>query len=71
MNAIPTRRSLLKAGGSLVVGFSLAAHLPRALAQAGAQGAAPAGRPGKPVALDEVDRYLAIGPDGRVTVFSG
>jgi CO/xanthine dehydrogenase Mo-binding subunit len=47
--------------GLLVVAFSLA---PR-FTFASASGAA------KPVAPDLVDSYLAIGPDGRVTVYSG
>jgi xanthine dehydrogenase molybdopterin-binding subunit B len=64
MTHVSTRRSLLKAGGSLVVGFSLGVRLPLASAQ-------PVAAHAKPVALDEVDSYLAIGPDGRVTVFSG
>lgn len=66
-----SRRSLLKGGGALVVSFSL---LPR---HAGAQAAPPIppalptkGLP-KSVAGDEVDGFLALGEDGRVTVFSG
>ena len=58
-----SRRDLLKGGGVLVVGFSLAAHLDPALAQ----GAAAA----KPLALTEVDSFLAIAADGAVTVYSG
>lgn len=67
MNAFATRRALLGAGGALIVGFTLGAEHP-----AGAQGAAPVRDPAapKPVAPDEVDSFLAIGPDG-VTVFSG
>jgi CO/xanthine dehydrogenase Mo-binding subunit len=71
--ATATRRSFLGTGGSLVIGFALGG---RALAQ---QGAAPAGpyRPAggpavaKSVALDDVDGFLAIGADGKVTLFSG
>jgi CO/xanthine dehydrogenase Mo-binding subunit len=59
----PSRRDLLKAGGALVVSFQL---LPRdgAFAQ-GATGAA------KPLALTEVDSFLAIDAKGLVTVYSG
>ena len=63
-----SRRSLLKGGGALVVSFSLFPS------NAGAQAIPPAlptkGMP-KSVAGDEVDGFLAIGEDGRVTVFSG
>ncbi|GJE46632.1 Nicotinate dehydrogenase subunit B [Methylobacterium soli] len=69
MNA-PTlsRRSLLLQGGALVVGFSLsgsrAAH---------AQAFAPVVTNGfsKPIAPDQVDSFLALGADGRATIFSG
>ena len=60
---IRTRRDVLKLGGALVVGFALSDHAP-ALAQG-------AGAPAKTVAADQVDGFLAIGRDGRVTVFSG
>jgi nicotinate dehydrogenase subunit B len=61
MNSSVNRRSVLKASGLLVVAFSLA---PR-FTFASASGAA------KPVTPDLVDSYLAMGPDGRVTVYSG
>jgi nicotinate dehydrogenase subunit B len=61
MNSSVSRRSVLKVSGQLVVAFSLA---PR-FTFASASGA------GKPVTLDSVDSYLAIGPDGRITVYSG
>src|SRR5262245_56177724 len=55
-----TRREFLLGTGALVVTFSLT---PRdALAQA----AAP-----KPVALDQVDSFLALHPDGTVTLYTG
>ena len=60
------RREFLKTSGALVVTFSLgdgradAARSPRA-----------AQKPGKSVAPDQVDGFLAIGADGSVTVFSG
>lgn len=60
-----SRRDFLKAGGSLVVTFSLASLVP---ARAGAAPAAPAN---KTNALDEVDGFLAVGADGKVTIFSG
>src|ERR687884_1457931 len=58
-----TRRNVVQGSGALVVSFALAGRLP-ARAQAG-------GGLGKSVAPDEVDGFLAIGADGRVTVFSG
>src|SRR5258706_14592385 len=66
------RRSLLKTGGALVVGFAFDAALPRsarALAlRMGAQ-AAPAGD--KPLDPGEVDSFLAFHADGTVTVYTG
>jgi len=61
MNLSVNRRSVLKASGFLVVAFSLAPRLTIANS-AGAR---------KPVTPDLVDSYLAIGRDGRVTVYSG
>ncbi len=58
------RREFITGGGALVVGFSLAAALPTARAQTG-------GTPGKTVAGDEVDAFLAIGKDGTVSVYTG
>src|SRR3984957_18314752 len=55
------RRAVLKASGSLVVGF---AWMPQSTFAASP-------RVVKPVTLDLVDSYLAIGPDGRITVYSG
>src|SRR5262245_23577092 len=63
MNFIPSRRDMLKGGGALVVSFSLNPPIGDALAQ----GAAAA----KPVALTEVDSFLAIDARGNVTVYSG
>jgi nicotinate dehydrogenase subunit B len=62
-----SRRSLLLQGGSLVVGFSLAGR------NAAAQTFAPVATNGfaKPVAPDQVDSFLALGADGRATIFSG
>jgi nicotinate dehydrogenase subunit B len=61
MYSLLNRRSMLKASGALVVTFTL---MPRFTV------ATPAGA-AKPVTLDVVDSYLAIGPDGRITVYSG
>lgn len=68
MNApLLSRRSLLLQGGALVVGFSLAGR------GASAQTFAPVATNGftKPVAPDRVDSFLALGSDGRATIFSG
>jgi nicotinate dehydrogenase subunit B len=62
-----TRRGLLQAagGGSLIIGFGLAGAVAQTTGtKTNASGA-------KTVAADEVDSYLAIGADGRITVFSG
>src|SRR5262249_3142321 len=61
MNHHPSRRDMLKGSGALVVSFSL---IP---SDALAQGLAGT----KPVALTEVDSFLAIDPKGLVTVYSG
>ena len=63
MNIHTSRRDILKGTGSLVVSFSLSGAIGDALAQ----GAAAA----KPVALTEVDSFLAIDAKGMVTVYSG
>jgi nicotinate dehydrogenase subunit B len=60
----PSRRSVLKGGGALVVSFSLDSHI----SEAPAQGAAP---PAKPLALTEVDSYLVVDAKGAVTLYSG
>ncbi len=64
--AIATRREVLKGGGALIVGFGLACRFSPAAAQASATATA-----AKTIAADEVDGFLAIGADGKVTVFSG
>ena len=63
-----TRRAFLKGGGVLVVGVTLGGiRLP-----AVAQTIPDADRfLGKPIAPDQVDSFLAIHADGRVTIFSG
>src|SRR5512145_2244511 len=58
-----TRREFLIGTGALVVSFSLTpGREPHALAQAGQA---------KPVALDQVDSFLAIHRDGTVTMYTG
>jgi nicotinate dehydrogenase subunit B len=61
MNSFVNRRSVLKVSGLLVVTFSL---VPRFTF------ASPSGAE-KPVTPDLVESYLAIGADGRITVYSG
>jgi nicotinate dehydrogenase subunit B len=61
---INTRRDFLKRGGVLTIGFSLAGHIDAAPAEEPPQKA-------KPVDLDQVDAFLAITADGKVTVYSG
>src|ERR1700719_3748343 len=61
-----SRRDLLKSGAGMVVAFALDAVLPRwARSQTSAAGG------GKPLDPSEVDSFLAIHPDGTVTVYSG
>ena len=57
-----SRRDVLKGSGALVVSFSFAGAFDAALAQ---------GQSAKPLALTEVDSFLAIDPQGVVTVYSG
>ena len=59
----PSRRDMLKGSGALVVSFSLVPQMGEALAQAAAAA--------KPLALTEVDSYLAIDSKGAVTLYSG
>src|SRR5437879_2003301 len=58
-----SRRNVLKGGGALIVSFSFSGAIDGALAQ----GAAAA----KPLALTEVDAFLAIDAKGAVTAYSG
>src|ERR1700719_4293831 len=62
MSSLLNRRSILKASGALVVTFTL---MPSRSAFAAPTRAA------KPVTPGMVDSYLAIGSDGRITVYSG
>src|SRR6516165_8057660 len=61
VNTMIDRRKLLQASGALVVAFSLPASRTSAKADAGT----------KTVSSDRFDGFLAIAPDGRVTVYSG
>src|SRR5207244_13296134 len=61
-----SRRDLLKAGGALVVSFAIPGAARGAFGQAGA------GADAKPLLLpDELDSWIAVLPDGRVTAFFG
>lgn len=59
-----SRREFLKGAGALIVSFSLAPLAERVYAQATTTAA-------KPVALDEVDSFLAIDSKGAVTAYCG
>jgi nicotinate dehydrogenase subunit B len=61
MNMQISRRDVLIGSGALIVSFSLAGTFEGAIAETGA----------KPLALTEVDSFLAIDKRGRVTVYSG
>jgi CO/xanthine dehydrogenase Mo-binding subunit len=65
--ALLSRRDLLKAGGALVVSFAFAG-MPAAAA---AQTRSSSGEAGKPLDPSEVDSFLAIHPDGSITVYTG
>src|SRR3989454_5259218 len=65
---ILSRRDLLKTGGALIVGFAFDAALPR---WTRAQTPAAGGNAGKPLDPSEIDSFLAIHPDGTVTLYSG
>lgn len=60
-----TRRGLLESGAALVVSFALDPR--EALAQ---RTAAEPGPPRNPLDLKEVDSFLAIHPDGRITIYT-
>jgi nicotinate dehydrogenase subunit B len=63
LKSVIDRRSFLKASGMLVVAFSIegAFHSTPARAAAGA----------KPVSLTDVESFIAIGRDGKITVYCG
>jgi nicotinate dehydrogenase subunit B len=62
MSMQTSRRGVLKGSGALIVSFSLSGALDRAMAE---------GAGTKPLALTEVDSFLAIDPKGIVTIYSG
>ena len=61
MSTIVSRRTLLKGSGALIVSFALPPPFGRTAAADGA----------KPVDLNAVESFLALGADGEVTVYSG
>src|SRR3974377_1583351 len=61
MNIQISRRDALLGSGALIVSFSFTGSLANAQAQGGA----------KPLAVSEVDSFLAIDKNGKVTVYSG
>ena len=66
----PSRREFVQKGcETLVVGFSLYGGLFPAIAWG--QTVAPAGPSAKPVIPEELDSWLSIGRDGKVTVYTG
>ncbi|SFI32786.1 CO or xanthine dehydrogenase, Mo-binding subunit [Bosea sp. OK403] len=65
MTALLSRRSVLKAGGAMVIGLGPAG---RALAQLAPEAEAALG---KTLDLNEVDGFIAIHADGSVTLFCG
>jgi nicotinate dehydrogenase subunit B len=58
-----SRRTFLRGGGALIVGFGVTA------AARVADGGAAALGPGKPTAVDQVDSYLVVHPDNTVTLY--
>src|SRR5579864_4542960 len=60
-----SRLDFLKASGALVIAFSLPLTLKSGAAEAAGHGAF------APVNPAEMDAWLAIGPDGTVTLFTG
>jgi nicotinate dehydrogenase subunit B len=61
MNIQISRRNALVGSGALIVSFSFTGSLANAQEQSGA----------KPLALTEVDSFLAIDKKGKVIVYSG
>ncbi len=68
MNPI-TRRDFLKASGSLVVSVSIPGAVATAMSQGISINATLGGKP--PLMPDQLDSWIAILPDGRVTAFFG
>src|SRR5262245_10365727 len=69
MKPINRRKFVRKACDALIVGFSLRGGILPAVRWS--QTAAPATLSAKPVIPEELDSWLSIGPDGRVTVYTG
>jgi nicotinate dehydrogenase subunit B len=63
LKSVIDRRSFLKAGGMLVVAFSIEGAFHSTPARAAAVA--------KPVSLTDVESFIAIGRDGKVTVYCG
>ena len=63
LDIVASRREVCKGAGALIVSFSIGGETRNALGQDAAMS--------KPVALNEVDSFLAIDPQGIVTVYSG
>lgn len=63
LDFVSTRRDVLRTGGALVVAFTFADAALPALAESSSSR--------KTVRSDEVDGFLSIDADGRVTVYSG
>src|SRR3954469_6164130 len=63
-----SRRDILRSGSALIIAFAMG---PAAVRRAAAQADGDAKYLGKPVDATEVDSFLAIHPDGSVTVFTG
>jgi hypothetical protein len=68
MNPI-TRRDFLKASGSLVVSISIPGAVATALSQGMSSATVPGGKP--PLLPNELDSWIAVLPDGRVTALFG
>src|SRR3954462_5152707 len=68
-----SRREFLKASGALIVSASLPGFAADARARSGAAAGAPARAPGGKPALhpSELDSWIAVGTDGKVTAFFG
>lgn len=64
MNLTASRRDVLKAGGAIIVSFALGGGLPKRVK---AQNATDAG---KPLDTHAVDSFIAIHPDGSVTLYT-
>jgi nicotinate dehydrogenase subunit B len=63
LDIVASRREILKGTGALIVSFSIGGESEGALAQGAVAS--------KPLALNDVDSFLAIDPRGVVTVYSG